>query len=94
MIHAYYHTAAALSDIDRAFERSLWELFASQCISDMDLDVFALDLLEAFSLILLVFPVFVELRERVPDIVYEKLWQLLVVLDNIAEEFTETVVDD
>ena len=60
----------------------------------MHLDVFALDFLEAFSLILLILPVFVELREGVPNIIDEELWQLLVVLDDIAEEFTETVVDD
>ena len=60
----------------------------------MDLDVLAFDLLDPFSLILLIFPILVKLGERVPDIVDKKLWKLLVIFDDVAEEFTKAVVND
>ena len=39
----------------------------------MNFDVFTLDLLKAFVLILLVFPILIELGKAVPDVVDEEL---------------------
>ena len=55
----------------------------------MHLDVFSLDLLQAFTLAL---PVLVKVGECISHVVNKELGQLFVVLDHIAEKFAEVVV--
>jgi len=66
-------------------------LLAREAICEVHLDVFALDLLRALALTL---PVLVKLRESVTHVVHEELRQLLVILDDVAEEFAKVVVND
>jgi hypothetical protein len=57
-------------------------------------DVLSLYLLKTLSLVFLVLPILIEVREAVSDIIYEQLREFFVVLDDVAEELAEAIVDD
>lgn len=65
-------------------------VLARETVSEMELDVLALDLLES----LVDLPVLVKVGEAVANVVDEELGQLFVVFDNVAEELAEAVVAD
>lgn len=60
----------------------------------LDVDVFALNLLNALALMRLVFPVLVELRETRSDVVNKQLRKFRIGLNHEAEELTVVVVND
>ena len=68
-------------------------LFDRLIVIRMHLDVFAFYFLQSFSLIFLIFPIFVKLREATSNVVHKYLWQFFVVFNDEAEKFAEIIVD-